>query len=135
MSRNLFLDPTTKDLALTSSNNLRITSTNSEFMSQKIENKFLFQFGEWYLNQTKGIPYIAINNSDRDSNIKNIMVKNPDLNFINGLFKSELVTMQRNGEIDEIVKFNTSYNTSSRSLSITFTVRIDNETVSGTITI
>lgn len=126
MSKNLYLDLVTKDLSLTDTKNLRLTDTDSEFVSQKIENKFLFAFGEWFLNQEIGIPYLAEDNNDRDSNTKNILVKNPDLNFINSLYKTELKTMQTDGEIQDIISFNSVFDAANRRFVLNFSVKLNN---------
>lgn len=126
MSVNLYIDPITKDIALTDTNNLRLTINDSEFVSQKIENEFLLIFGEWFLNQEIGIPYLAEDNNNRDDNTKNILVKKPDLNFVNSLYKSVLQDMITNGEIKSIVTFNSSFDTSNRTFFLDFSVQLNN---------
>ena len=39
--KNLYLDYTGTDLTLTTGKNLRLTENNTEYIAQKIENKFL----------------------------------------------------------------------------------------------
>lgn len=121
---NFYIDPITKDLALTDSKDLRLTVNNAEFVSQKIENKFLFFAGEWFLNRELGIPYLNLDDINSEDSSKNIFVKNPDLNFINNIYVNELNTMINNGEIIEIISFNSEFDTSSRQLSIDLEVRI-----------
>lgn len=137
MSRNLYLDQTTKDLSLTESKNLRLTIDNSEFISQKIENKFSFYLGEWFLNQESGIPFLARENRNRDDSTQNIFVKNPDLNFVNSLFLDQLKQLQNSGEIEDIIKYEAVFDSSERTYTVEFEVKIigEEETVTGTVTI
>jgi len=118
--KSLYLDPITKDLAITSTGNLRFTQTDTEYVAQKIETKLSFFIGEWWLNVDLGIPYY-----------EQILVKNPDLNIVNGLFIRELNSIP---EIVEIVSFNASFDTSARKYSANFEVRIESgEIIEGSV--
>jgi len=130
--KNLYLDEITKDLSLTEDKNLRFTVNNSEFVSQKIENKLLFFKGEWFLDYQAGIPYLAKNNEDRDNPEKNIFVKNPDFELVNTIFREAIANIE---EIEEIVKFETEYNNALRKYNVNFTVKIKDETINGSVSI
>lgn len=118
--KNLYLDEDTKDLEI-SNNNIRFTQNNTEFVSQKLENKLLFFAREWFLNFTLGIPYLAENNEDRDDNTKNILVKNPDLNFINNIYLVEIASVEG---IERIVRFDVVYDSSSRRYKLEYSVQV-----------
>jgi hypothetical protein len=113
--KNLYLDLTNKDLTLDTNKNLKFTSTLTEFVSQKIENILLFFKGEWFLNYTLGISYF-----------EKIFTKNPDINLINTIFIREVRTIT---EIIEIIKFETEYDSSLRTFSITFEVKASDGTI------
>jgi len=122
MSKNLYLDETTKDLTLTTDKNLRLTSTLTEFVSQKIENLLSYFYGEWFLNFEGGIPYF-----------EKIFTKNPDLNLINTILLRQIKLID---EIIEIIKFETVYDSALRTFSVEFNVKAnDGETVEGTYSI
>jgi len=108
MSKNIYLDNTTKDLVLTDEKNLKLTNTLTEFVSQKIENVLLFFKGEWFLDYEKGIPYF-----------EKIFTKNPDINLINTIFIREIKKIV---EIVEIVRFETEYSASERTFTIDFEI-------------
>jgi len=122
MSKNLYLDETTKDLTLTADKNLRLTSTLTEFVSQKIENLLSYFYGEWFLNFEGGIPYF-----------EKIFTKNPDLNLINTILLRQIKLID---EIIEIIKFETVYDSALRTFSVEFNVKAnDGKTVEGTYSI
>lgn len=107
MSFTLYLDTTNKDLVI-EDYNLKMTTTDGEYIAQKIENLLLFFKGEWFLNEDLGLPYYD-----------DILIKNPDLNLVTNLFKSEVLSIE---EIKSIKKFEVNYNNSTRILSINWTV-------------
>ncbi len=122
MSKNLYLDFTTKDMALTADKNLRLTSTLTEFVSQKIENLLSYFYGEWFLNFEGGIPYF-----------EKIFTKNPDINLVNTILLRQIKTID---EIIEIIKFETIFDVALRTFSVDFEVKAsDGEIVEGTFSI
>lgn len=133
--KNLYLDQVAKDLTLTTNKNLKLTENNTEFISQKIENRFLTIQEEWFLDYTLGLPYLALDNIDRDDSSKNIFVKNPDLNFVNGVFLSELIDIKNETNlIEKIVNFETEFDTAARTYSLDFEIQISGEETSTTLT-
>ena len=115
MRKNLYQDITNKDLTLTDDKNLRFTTTLTEFVSQKIENKLLFFKEEWFLDYTLGVPYF-----------EKIFTKNPDINLINTIFIREIRSID---EIEEVIKFETEYDSSLRTFTINFEVKATDETI------
>jgi hypothetical protein len=122
MSKNLYLDETTKDLTLTINKNLKLTSTLTEFVSQKIENLLSYFYEEWFLNYEGGIPYF-----------EKIFTKNPDLNLVNTILLRQIKTID---EIIEIIKFETTFDTSTRTFLGEYEVKAsDGEIVEGTFSL
>ena len=109
-TRSIYLDPVTKDLALTSTKNLRLTTTNGEYVAQKIETVLSFFLGEWFLDYTEGTPYF-----------ESIFKKNPDLNLVNTALRNRIVNKIE--EVEEIIKFETEFDTSLRQYSLDLEVR------------
>ena len=75
---------------------------------QKIIIKLKFFFAEWYLDTTKGIKYY-----------ESILVKNPDINLIENIFKAAII---EEDEITRIVEFKTDYDVVNRLLTVDFIV-------------
>lgn len=117
-----------KDLKLIeTSNNLKIenrdflfTEDDSIYVAQKLRIRLGFFLGEWYLNSLKGIPYFT-----------EILVKNPNLDYIEDLLKSEIVGVDG---VKEILSFDMVYEGITRTLSIETQVQlIDGSTASVSI--
>ena len=100
-------------------------------LASGIEKKFSFILGEWYLNVTAGIPYLAQKNNDRDDNTKNFFVKNPNLAWINGIF---ILNLNDINTIDRILSFSSSLDTNIRKFNISYeVVLINGELLSDTL--
>lgn len=121
--KDYYYDTVTKDLTLTSLKDLRYTEDIVEYTTQKIEKKLNFLLGEWFLNTTLGIPYIAQKNNDRDDNTKNFFVKNPNIPFINNTFKLQLNDIST---IDRIVRLESILDTNLRKFNVDFEVVLIN---------
>lgn len=121
--RNLYIDPATGDITTTVQGNLRLTTTLSEYVSQKIENNLKTFKEEWFLNPDLGLPYF-----------NRILIKNADLDDINTLFSAEISKIT---EVEEIISFETDYDNVKRKYFITYQVRITGETdpLEGEVTI
>jgi hypothetical protein len=104
MKKNLYLDPSTYDLVLDGSFNLRVTTTFTEWLSQKLENRLKTFEGEWFANYLIGIPFIGT-----------ILVKNPNITQVNAIFKDEILSTEG---VKEIIKFEVTFDTSTRKYII-----------------
>lgn len=104
MKKNLYLDPSTYDLVLDGSFNLRVTTTFTEWLSQKLENRLKTFEGEWFANYRIGIPFIGT-----------ILVKNPNITQVNAIFRDEILSTEG---VKEIIKFEVVFNTSTRKYII-----------------
>lgn len=114
--KNYYLDPLTNDVTLNSTNNLRLTTTFTEYVAQKIINNLKTFKGEWYQNIELGIPYY-----DR------ILIKNADLDDINNIFQIEILDIP---EVTEILEFEAEFDNENRQYNINFKVLA--QEVSGT---
>ncbi len=117
--KDYYYDPTTKDLTLTTLKDLAFSGALDEYTAQKIEKKLSFLLGEWYLNTTVGVPYLAQNNNDRDDNTKNMFVKNPNIPWINSQFIQQLNDIST---IKSVLAFSTSLDTNIRKFTVQYTV-------------
>ena len=116
---DLMLEEDTKDLLIVE-HDMTLTETNQKYVTQKLKIRLNMFLGEWYLNINKGIPYF-----------EEILVKDPNLNFIEDLLKTEIVSIP---EIDILEKFEIEYDSLTRELIITFIVRtIDGDVINITI--
>lgn len=130
---DIYTDRVTNDLIVENSD-LRFTEDKSEYVAQKMTEVLLFVLGEWFLDRSQGLPYFGEldenNNRIRETGI---LVKNPDLNYINTLYKDAVNSIS---EIEEILEFDLTLETSTRILSLNYVVSIgENEPVTGTITV
>jgi len=116
--KNLYLDPNTYDLTL-QNYNLRVTQNMSEFLSQKIENTLKTIAGEFFANETIGVPYFT-----------DILGKKRDLATVTSIFRNQVLSIS---EVSEIIEFTTDYEPVTREFSIDYSVKaIDDTTVTGT---
>ena len=76
---DLALDPSTHDLLITSEGNLRLTQTTPEAAAQRIGIRLALFLGEWFLDQTAGVPYF-----------QNILVRVPDDSVLRAIFRSQI---------------------------------------------
>lgn len=116
--RQLYIDPNTRDLVVQNFN-LRLTTGNTEALAQKIEARLLLFRGEWFLDQSAGVPYV-----------QRILGKTQvDIADVNGIFRSTILETEG---VAEIVSFTTDYGNAARTYSITFEVRVESgETANG----
>lgn len=114
-------------LLVENTNNLDITTFNfsftptlSSYVAQALRIKLSFFLGEWFLNTQAGIPYF-----------QSIFIKTPDLNLIEDVFKTEILSVK---DVVELVSFELLSDTTTRALISNFIVRIsDGSTVGVTV--
>jgi len=106
-SKNLYLNTTDYDL-LIEDYNLKFTSDDAEFLSQKIENVLKTFKGEFFANETIGLPYFT-----------EILGKRNDINPVITIFKNAILDIK---EVQELVEFSVDYDGSLRVFSVDFTV-------------
>mgnify|MGYP000366939685 CR=1 FL=1 len=104
--RDLLLDIDTHDLK-TDNYDISIVD-GADSVKQHLKIRLLFFFNEWFLDGTQGIRYYDF-----------IAVKNPDMAIIDGIIKA---TIAETPGVLEILEYQSEYNISLRSLTITFAV-------------
>ena len=109
MKKNLYLDETNFDLTLENFQ-LRLTSTLTEYMAQKIENVLSTFAEEWFLDFSIGLPYF-----DR------ILIKTADQNDVHNIF---LIAITDIPEVEEVIKFETDFISSTRTFTVVFEVKV-----------
>ncbi len=111
--KNLYIDPLTNDVVLSKRN--LITVSDIEALAQLCESKLLMLKGDYFLDKTKGIPYIS-----------QIFVKTSDKSLVDSFFKNTLLEIE---DINSIISYSGDYIGSTRTYKIKFVV----DTVLGTI--
>jgi hypothetical protein len=103
--RDLLLDIDTHDLEI-DNYDLAIVD-GADRVKQHLKIRLLFFFNEWYLDGTQGIRYYDF-----------VAVKNPDMAIIDGIIKA---TIAETPDVLEILEYQSEYDVSLRSLTVTFT--------------
>lgn len=111
------------DFKLDANNDLVIENNNlvlidgADFVGQMLKERLQTFLGEWFLDTDLGIPYF-----------QNILTKGVNLNTIKNVFKNEILSTPG---VIELEDFNLDFTDSTRQLSLDFSVRTEN----GSITI
>lgn len=106
--KNLYIDPTTKDLSI-SNFNLQLTADSNENLSQKVETRLNTFAGEWFLNRELGVPYY-----------ERILKKNPNYADVNSLLLSVIATTTG---IEKVEQFSVKYDTAERDYRVEFVAK------------
>ena len=104
MPFNFFLSSDLHDIELTRERNIRITQTDVELISQKVENYIRTVAGEYFLNRQIGLPYF-----DR------IFRKKVSLQDVSNLFKATILSVP---EVVEIISYDFSFDGRKRLYSV-----------------
>ena len=88
-------------------NNDLMMIDNAERIGQQIKITLQFWFKEWFLDTTKGIPYLQY-----------ICVKNPNLQHIRQIFRNAIMSVEG---VDSVTELTLSVNAKERILSVTYT--------------
>lgn len=120
--KNLYLDEATNDLVI-EAGNIKMTTTETEAVAQKIQSRLQVVQGEWFLDNTIGIPWFT-----------KIFKKNPDFNEIKTLL---LVAITNTTGVASVTEFTPKYSRATRLYSVVFTALLEsgiilpNQTVRG----
>jgi hypothetical protein len=114
--KNLYIDPITKDLAITDFN-LQLTANSNENLAQKVETRLNTFAGEWFLNVELGVPYY-----------QRILKKNPNYADVNSLLLSIVASTPG---VESVEAFAVKFETSTRDYRVEFTAK---SAYGGTIT-
>jgi hypothetical protein len=120
MGISAFLETVDRDLALSDGSLVLIRAeTDARVITQRIENRFRFFLGEWFLDTREGVPYF-----------QEVLIKNPDIEVLKRLFSNVIATTPGVAEVTDIVM---SYEPSTRTLSYAWAAETDTGVlVSGT---
>ena len=108
------------DLALDSDGDLLVENDSlvladgDDAIVQQLTIRFRFALGEWFLDIRLGVPYFG-----------EILIKNPDLSRVRGIFKQTVLTTPG---IDSLEEFTLTFAGAERVLTVQFRARkIDGE--------
>lgn len=107
---DLYLDPTTRDLAITPEGLMRLTSGVPESAAQRILITLLMFAGEWFLDLRAGVPYY-----------QEILVKNPDLDSIRTLYRQ---TVEADPYVVDVTRVDMQFDPGTRSLTVDLAARL-----------
>lgn len=79
-------------------------TTSDDAVRQHLQQRLRTFLGEWFLDLDVGVPYF-----------QDILVKNPNINQIDGILKTKILTMPG---VVELLSFTMDFDQSARSLSI-----------------
>ena len=82
------------------------TLTGPEYAAQKIRQRFKLFLGEWFLDQSLGVPWFT-----------QVFVKNPNLDAIRALFRAELLKVPG---IVSVGQIESSFVPATRTLSLAY---------------
>lgn len=113
-----------KDFLIDSSGNLLVTNFDLSFTPdfvqytlQRLQIKLRTFYGEYFLDNSIGVPYFD-----------KVLIKNPDADLITDLIKKEI---NSEPNVNKITAFTNNYDSSTRTLIITFTAElVDGSTLS-----
>lgn len=106
--------PTYKDLLITN-NDLSIVSGSQGILQDIIQNISFF-LGEWFLDNTQGLPWF-----------QQILVKNPDQSKIDAIFQNAILNTPG---VEGLNSYAFTVNSAQRILSLNFTAQTTSGTVS-----
>ena len=95
-----FLETEDRDLALFEGDLVLIT--DARVVGQRVENRFRFFLGEWFLDLREGIPYFT-----------EVLIKGPDIRIIRQLFLRVVTTTPGMSDVGE---FDMQYDPATRTL-------------------
>ena len=95
-----FLETEDRDLALFEGDLVLITDARA--VSQRVENRFRFFLGEWFLDLREGVPYFT-----------EILIKGPDVRVIRQLF---LRVITETPGMSDVLEFDMQYDSAARAL-------------------
>lgn len=117
---DLLLDTSTGDLDLGADGRLSLTSTTAQLVAQRLSIKLDAQRGEWFLDETWGVRYLD------DDSAAAILVKDPNIVAIVSEIKAIILDTE---DVLRLTAFDQSYSASGRTLTILFTVLVEDGSV------
>jgi hypothetical protein len=105
---DLKLDDLTGDLVIENAD--LVLTTGSDAVRQHLLQRLRTFMGEWFLNLDAGLPYF-----------QNILIKDPNLNAIDGVIKNVIIDTPG---VLELLSFDMNYDSSTQALELTFSVQV-----------
>lgn len=96
-----FLETEDRDFALFEGNLVLVRDARA--ISQRVENRFRFFLGEWFLDLREGVPYFT-----------QILIKGPDINIVRQIFSRVVTTTPGMGDL---LSFDMEYDPTTRTLT------------------
>lgn len=96
-----FLETEDRDFALFEGNLVLVRDARA--ITQKVENRFRFFLGEWFLDIREGVPYF-----------QQILIKGPSIKVVRQLFLKVITTTPG---MADVIDFDMQYNGTTRTLS------------------
>jgi len=115
-ARDIKLDSDTKDLVIENGDLVLVSGVDA--LEQDIRLQLGFFQGEWFLDESVGVPYY-----------QSILVKNPNLIGIKELFRAKLLSIPG---VDEVLSLNLTYTNATRTLEVVWKVNTALGELSGT---
>ena len=106
---DIALDQNNKDLSL-SGYDLKLTSNDIEYYSQKIEIVLSTFKGEWWLNDEIGMPWFT-----------DILTKNPNIPLIDNIIKTEILAIDG---VSKIIEYKNNYDNQLRTMTVSLKVEL-----------
>lgn len=104
------IDITNGELTLTDDKRQFVVGVNSmQATMQRLRQKLRFFFAEWFLDKSKGVPYL-----------EQILLKNPNPSMVEAIYVSQISDDKAVREIEEL-----NLNVENRNLSLEFRARCD----------
>lgn len=103
------IDPATHDLVYENRDLALVEGI--DYYRQKVSIELQFFFGEWFLDDTKGIKFFEL-----------ILIKNPNITLVDNLIKTAIIDIEG---ILSIVSYDSVFDKTARKFSIVSTVLTD----------
>lgn len=111
-----FLETEDRDFALFEGNLVLVRDARA--IAQKVENRFRFFLGEWFLDLREGVPYF-----------QDVLIKGPNIGIIRQLFLKVITTTPG---MRDVVEFDMQYDSTLRTLYYQWSgITDDGDPVSG----
>lgn len=100
-------------------NNDLVLAAGVDLIGQRIKQRLQLFLGEWYLDVTAGVPYF-----------QEILIKGPRQGRVESILKA---TVTGTPGVTELLAFDLGFDSPTRVLTLTFTVRTDAGEISDTV--
>lgn len=101
------LDTSTHDAII--ENGDLVLTTGKEAHAQRIKQRILLIFGEWFLDRSRGIPYFT-----------QVLVKNPNPVLVDAVFKNEVIS---DPSVLELQEFEIDIDNATREMNLKWKAR------------